>query len=444
MATIFGTPFSDFLVGTDHADTIRGRGGDDFLSGRGGDDKLFGGAGNDTLRGGRGDDELDGGSNRSDGDTADYRTSPARVSADLSLETAKDGFGGHDTLHRIENITGSPFDDLLVGDNGDNVLRGGAGDDVFSSSALPEGTGGEDRFIGGRGSDTAIVANQGVADLQAGTIHYPSGQTIVLSSIENLAAGSQSADMTLRGDDGPNTLTGGFGDVEIAGRGGDDTLFAWGVYGDATLNGGDGNDTLTVRDGNSTLRGGRGDDLFHPGSGHNTINGGEGTDTVSYQGFGGVSVNLRRGEAHHGNTSDSISRVENVIGSQGDDTIIGDRHDNRLDGGPGHDTLTGRGGADTFVFQSPGEAGDTITDFRHGTDHIEIARAGFGLNSLSAGPLPGSSFATGTATTPQQVFLYNTTSGDLSFDADGNGGGGAVTVAHLGVTTFSASDILLA
>lgn len=444
MARIFGTPFSDRLIGTNRADTIRGLGGSDFLDGRGGDDRLLGGSGNDTLRGGRGDDQLDGGSNRTAGDTADYSTSPAGVTADLSSGSARDGFGGHDTLSRIENITGSPFNDLLVGDNGDNVLTGGAGDDAFSSSALPESTGGKDTFIGGDGNDTAIVANQGVADLQAGTITYPSGQTIALSGIENLSAGSQSAGMTLLGDDGPNKLTGGFGDVEIAGRGGDDTLFAWGVYGDATLNGGDGNDTLTVRDGNSILRGGRGDDRLNPGGGNNTINGGDGTDTVSYEGFNGVSVNLRRNEAHHDNSTDTIRQVENIIGSRGADTIIGDGRDNRIDGGPGHDTLTGRGGADTFVFHSPGEAGDTITDFRHGTDHIEISRAEFGLNALPPGALPESSFVTGTATTPQQVFAYNATSGDLSFDADGNGGGAAVTVAHLGVSTFTASDILLA
>lgn len=445
MATINGTFFGDRLIGTNGDDVIRGRGGNDFLDGRGGNDSLFGGIGDDILRGGRGDDLLDGGTNRQGGDTADYSTSRAGVTADLSSGSAQDGLGGHDTLVRVENITGSAFNDLLVGDNGANVLRGGAGDDTFSSSALPESTGGNDTFLGGSGNDTAIVANSGVADLMAGTITYPSGQVVHISGIENLVAGSQAADMTLLGDDGANTLTGGFGDVVVSGRGGDDTLFAWGVYGDATLNGGDGNDTLTVRDGNSILRGGNGDDLINPGGGDNNINGGAGTDTVSYHDFGGhVEVNLARGRASHDDSTDRISRVENVIGGRGDDTIIGDRNDNRLDGGPGHDTLTGRGGADTFVINAPNEGPDTITDFRHGTDHIEISRAGFGLNSLGAGPLANANFATGNPTTAQQVFTYDPAADTLSFDADGNGGGAATIIARLDVTTFSASDIMLA
>lgn len=445
MATIIGTFFGDRLIGTGSDDIIRGRGGDDFLDGRGGNDSLEGGTGNDILRGGRGNDTLDGGSNRSGGDTADYRTSPTGVTADLSSGSARDGFGGHDTLTRIENITGSAFNDLLVGDNGDNVLRGGEGNDAFSSAALPESTGGNDTFVGGGGIDTALVANGGVADLAAGTITYSSGQRIALSGIENLSAGSQAAGMTLLGDDGPNKLEGGFGDVTVSGRGGDDVLFAWGVYGNATLNGGDGNDILTVRAGNSILRGGRGDDLINPGGDDNNIDGGQGTDTLSFRDFGGpVNVNLARGEARHDAFTDSIRQIENVIGSRGDDTITGNFADNRLDGGPGHDTLTGRGGADTFVINAPGEGDDTITDFRHGRDHIEISRAGFGLNGLPAGTLDASHFATGSATTAQQNFIYAPATGDLSFDADGNGGGAPVVLAHLGVFSFTASDILLA
>lgn len=135
--------------------------------------------------------------------------------------------------------------------------------------------------------------------------------------------------------------------------------------------------------------------------------------------------------------------ADTIRGLASSDFLDG-RGGNRLDGGPGHDTLTGRGGADTFVINNPGEAGDTIADFRPGVDHIEIGRAGFGLGSLPAGTLSGANFATGPATTPQQHFLYSPGTGNLSFDADGNGGGGAVLVTHLNVTGFTAGDILLA
>jgi len=47
-------------------------------------------------------------------------------------------------------------------------------------------------------------------------------------------------------------------------------------------------------------------------------------------------------------------------------------------GGGGADQLTGGGGNDTFLFKAvsdstPGAGHDTITDFAHGSDHIDIS-----------------------------------------------------------------------
>ena len=47
----------------------------------------------------------------------------------------------------IENLTGSDFDDVLLGDAGANTIDGGAGSDVLS------GEGGSDVLIGGAGFD---------------------------------------------------------------------------------------------------------------------------------------------------------------------------------------------------------------------------------------------------------------------------------------------------
>lgn len=441
MTTINGTSRADQLVGTNNPDTIQGFGGNDSLDGRGGADSLFGGAGLDTLQGGAGDDLLDGGSNS---DTVSYSASPTGVKVDLYGGSALDGWGDFDTIRDIGNATGSPFDDLLAGNNNDNLLRGGGGNDTFSSSALPESTGGNDTFDGGAGSDTAIVTDGGTADLAAGRLTYPSGQTITLISIENLTAGSQSGDMTLLGDNGANTLTGGFGENYLAGRGGNDTLFAWGVYGDATLDGGDGNDTLRVAAGDDLLLGGRGDDLLIPGSGNNTLDGGDGSDTVSYRGhFTNVTIDLAGGQAQHEGATDTITSIGNAIASPGDDVVIGNANVNRLEGGPGRDTLTGGGAGDSFVFNTPSEGGDVVTDFSHGSDRIGVSRAGFGLESLSAGTLPAAQFATGAATNAQQHFLYAPSTGDLSFDADGNGSSAATFLVHLGVPVVSAGDIFL-
>src|ERR1043166_5232476 len=93
-----GGPGSDWLLGWDGNDTLLGGAGHDTVHGDNGDDTLIGGADYDTLEGGAGTD------------TASYASSPAGVLVVLAQGAAyADGFGGHDTLSGIENVTGSPF-----------------------------------------------------------------------------------------------------------------------------------------------------------------------------------------------------------------------------------------------------------------------------------------------------------------------------------------------
>ena len=75
------------------------------------------------------------------------------------------------------------------------------------------------------------------------------------------------------------------------------------------------------------------------------------------------------------------------IGSAGADTLIdASGGNNTTIGGGGGDTLIGGGNSDTFVFKAitdsqPGSGHfDTIADFNHGADHIDIAAIN-GLNS---------------------------------------------------------------
>ena len=67
----------------------------------------------------------------------------ALLAASSFSATAAEG----DTLTNVENLTGSAFDDLLVGDDQDNVLDGGAGADII------HGGDGGDRISGGLGPD---------------------------------------------------------------------------------------------------------------------------------------------------------------------------------------------------------------------------------------------------------------------------------------------------
>lgn len=83
--------------------------------------------------------------------------------------------------------------------------------------------------------------------------------------------------------------------------------------------------------------------------------------------------------------------IENAIGGAGGDTLVGNAVNNRLAGGPGNDLLTGSGGANVFVF-GPGWGQDTVTDFRSGTDLLDLAGTPLSFADLSI-------FASETATT---------------------------------------------
>ncbi len=60
------------------------------------------------------------------------------------------GADGNDTLISIENIDGSPFDDVLSGNAANNVLFGDAGNDTLNGNA------GNDMIKGNSGIDTAV------------------------------------------------------------------------------------------------------------------------------------------------------------------------------------------------------------------------------------------------------------------------------------------------
>ena len=101
-------------------------------------------------------------------------------------------------------------------------------------------------------------------------------------------------------------------------------------------------DTLTGDGNANTLDGGGGDDTLNGGAGGDTLIGGSGSDTASYAASGaGVTVNLGAGTASGGDAAgDTLSGIENLIGSAQADTLTGDGGDNVLEGGAGGDTLT--------------------------------------------------------------------------------------------------------
>jgi Ca2+-binding RTX toxin-like protein len=150
--TIIGTSGDDLLEGTTGDDIVCGGGGSDTIKGLGGNDILRGEGEPDKLAGGEGADTLDGGS--SSRDTADYSGSLSNVSATLTENTATGE--GSDTLLNIESLTGSKYNDMLIGSDAINTINGGGGNDELNGLIGADtlfGAGGDDTINGGSGND---------------------------------------------------------------------------------------------------------------------------------------------------------------------------------------------------------------------------------------------------------------------------------------------------
>jgi len=157
-----GSDLGDLIYGDGGNNTIYGLDGDDWLQGRGGNDTLIGGAGNDVLVGGVGADVLNGGTGT---DRAQYFLSKQGLTVDLGNSSNNTGIAAGDTFISIEDLAGSPYDDILTGDGGANMLIGNGGDDRL------DGTGGDDVLRGGAGADTFVFSagsgSDSIADYDA-------------------------------------------------------------------------------------------------------------------------------------------------------------------------------------------------------------------------------------------------------------------------------------
>jgi Ca2+-binding RTX toxin-like protein len=329
----------------------------DFIIGDTGNDTLIGAQGDDLLAGGAGDDIIDGGAGV---DLASYLDAVSAVTVNLGLTTAQNTVGaGFDTLILIENLTGSDFNDTLVGNAGANVLLGGAGNDV-----LRGGVGG-DTLTGGAGLDTVdYTGSTGSVTIKLwnNTAVGGDAQGDVISGFENVCGG-EGGDTLVGSLLVGNVLDGGGGSDYIAGLSGDDLLI-----------GGLGNDILDGGDDNDTLRGGVGAD---------TLIGGSGVDTLDYTGSSAsMTIKLWNNTAVGGDAQgDVISGFENVRGGSIGDTLVGSLvAGNVLDGGGGGDYLAGLSGNDILV----GGAGNDLLDGGEDNDLI-LQGAGDGRDIIDGG-----------------------------------------------------------
>ncbi|MDP2902348.1 MAG: calcium-binding protein, partial [Methylovulum sp.] len=125
---------------------------------------------------------------------------------------------------------------------------------------------------------------------------------------------------------------------------------------------------------------------------------------------------------------------DSLFGGLGDDALNGGSGDDVLEGGVGNNNLTGGTGSDSFVFDAALKASvDNITDFKPIDDTIKLENQIFTKLTVP-GVLDASQFVKGqNALDPNDVVIYNPTTGTVTYDSDGSGAGFGIQIAMLGV-----------
>jgi Ca2+-binding RTX toxin-like protein len=131
-------------------------------------------------------------------------------------------------------------------------------------------------------------------------------------------------------------------------------------------------------------------------------------------------------------------KAEKVKGTVGKDVLRSGSYNDTLDAGAGNDmlfsgsgrdTLKGGKGKDTFVFDSKGGV-DTIVDFSSKDDTIRLA--GDAFSSIRKGKLDKDAFFEGKmAHDVVDRIIYDKSTGNLYYDADGVGGAAQIRIAIL-------------
>jgi Ca2+-binding RTX toxin-like protein len=415
MATINGTPGDDFLAGTPGDDDIHGFDGNDgligfegndlldggnghdFMRGRQGNDQLFGGADDDYLDGGDGDDLLDGGSGI---DRVSYAVSAtAGVIVDLNIVgIAQDTGQGFDTLVGIEHLSGTIYDDILIGDGGNNWLWGGSDGSGVTGNDNISGGGGNDliwvgtgnhTLDGGTGNDTLSffgnatdIALTGVTVslLLQGAAQNTEQGMMLLTGFENLSGSLY--DDSLTGDGNDNILLGDIGNDQLFGGAGNDAIYGDGRTSVDTHDTGGSGPIVTYADVSLLpFAGAPGDDILEGGAGDDSLNGGGGSDTASYvSSTGEVFFNLPTAFADDGmGGTDTLINIENFLGGAFNDFARGDSGANVLTGGAGHDFMRGMDGNDTLV-------GGVDDDYLDGGQGNDVLSGGSGWDRATYAP----------------------------------------------------------
>jgi Ca2+-binding RTX toxin-like protein len=373
-------------TGNNLDNVITGNAGDNTLSGLGGADTLIGGSGNDTYLDVTAEDTVS--------DIAG--TDEIRLAGGVGSYTLPNGIerltGSPSTAATLagnelaNTITGSDLDDVISGLGGADRLFGGKGNDILYATSLGASAGaGADELDGGEGNDVLHSSGSGnILRGGAGDDVYvmAGGNTLIenadegvdevrVSFLTNYTLAANIENLTATGA-GARTFTGNAqGNVIKA--------FETGTAAD-TLRGEGGNDTLHGYGGADTLLGGAGDDILIGGQGSDVLSGGDGFDTASYVGApGGVTVDMLVAGTNAGEaTGDTYLSIEAIIGTDAHDNVFATFGDDRIDGRGGMDVIFGRAGNDTLNGGGGGDwlqgnAGADTFDYDNAADSTHSA-----------------------------------------------------------------------
>jgi len=388
--TIGGGGQDDEIYGGDDNDQILAGIGDDYVEGGRGTDAIFGQGGEDTLYGGDGVDLLSGGEDNDilyggDGDD----TNAFNISAGVNNTGYSGGlFGGSGN----DYLDGGAGNDYLDGGTGNDTMVGGIGNDVFrvdsAGDIVVEGAGG--------GTLDEVVTSVSYALAAGADVELMQTNNSALATSINLIGNA--ASQTLVGNAGINNLVGGGGNDVLRGFGGNDNYFV---------------------DSQS--------DIIDEVAGGGTLDRVYTTATFVLAADDNIEFMAT--------TNSALTTAINFAGNALNQTIVGNAGSNVIYGGLGNDNLQGLGGADFFVFDTALGANniDTLSDFSV-ADTMRLENSIF-TGLIGAGALSAAQFTantTGLATSANQHIIYETDTGNLYYDSNGNAAGGSVLFAHLG------------
>ncbi|MDP8102023.1 matrixin family metalloprotease [Phocoenobacter atlanticus] len=425
--TLYGGAGDDRLEGYYGNDVIYGGSGHDKLYGEKGNDKLYGGLGNDIIGGGNGADVMEGGVGN---DT--YYVDNVK---DKVIEIQNNGYDtvissiSYQLPNYVESLEltgnsnlvgkGNNYANKIIGNSGNDSLLGFKGNDVIFGNA------GHDKLYGGSGNDK-LYGGTG-DDWLSGYL----GNDVIYGGRGNDTLYGENGNDWLSGYYGNDVIYGGSGNDKLYGESGDDKLY--GGSGNDKLYGGAGDDRLSGYLGNDVIYGGRGNDTLYGESGNDKLYGGSGNDKL----YGGKGDDWLSG--YLGN--------DIIYGGNGNDKLYGEAGNDKLYGGDGNDILFGGKGNDIFVFdkQLSDSNINEIIDFTSGSDVLQLDDVIF--IELDDGILSNSRFVandSGEAKDTDDHIVYNTSTGELSYDADGSGSDSAQVFAILdNHVSLLASDIVI-